>query len=135
MAKQNTFQRSGVYKDFDFDFFKHPLTNDLSVKKDISSVNQSIKNLLQTNFSERPFQPNIGCNINALLFELVDPIVKADLKSAIIQTITNFEPRVKLQNVVVTDLSDQNAYGIKIVYSFNSQNEPYSLDVVLERLR
>ena len=41
------------------------------------AVVNSIKNLILTNYYERPFQPEIGSNVRRLLFENVDAILSA----------------------------------------------------------
>lgn len=135
MAVQQTYQRSNVFRDFDLSFNKHPLTGDLGVKTDINSINQSLKNLINTNFYDRLFQPEIGCNIRALLFAQADPITVSDLRQAITDTITNHEPRVDLLSIVIEDQSDLNTYLVQIIYRVNFRDEPVSLNVILERLR
>lgn len=135
MATQHTFKRSNIFRDIDLSFSRHPLTNDVGVKTDVNAINQSLRSLVATNFYERPFQPEIGCNIRALLFEPADPITIADLRQAITDTITNHEPRVQLLDLVIEDLSDNNAYNVRIVYQINMTQDPVHLDVILERLR
>jgi phage baseplate assembly protein W len=135
MATSQTFQRSNIFKDFDMSFSKHPLTGDVGVKTDINSINQALRNLINTNYFDRLFQPLVGCNIRAILFEPADPITIADLRQAIRDTITNYEPRVTLSDIFVEDLSDRNQYNIRIVYFVNYKAEPIQLDVILERLR
>ena len=135
MAIQQTFQRSNVFRDFDLSFSKHPLTKDIGVKTDVNSINQSIKSLISTNYYERLFQPNIGCNIRGLLFEPADPITIADIRQAITDTITNHEPRVELLQVAIEDQSEKNAYLIQIIYRISYKEEPVTFSVILERLR
>lgn len=135
MSQQQTFQRSNVFRDFDLSFSKHPLTKDVGVKTDVNAINQSIKSLISTNYYERLFQPNIGCNIRALLFEPADPITIADIRQAITDTITNHEPRVELLRVAIEDQSEKNAYLIQIIYRINYKEEPVTFNVILERLR
>jgi phage baseplate assembly protein W len=135
MATQQTFQRKEIFKDFDLSFSRHPLTNDIAVKTDVNAINQSIKSLLNTNFYERSFRPNIGSNIRKILFEPADPITINDLRQAIKETIINYEPRVNLLNTVVVDRSERNSYEIFITYSVIFKDQPIELSVVLERLR
>ena len=134
MANQ-TFQRTEVYKDFDINFQMNPLTGDISTKKDANAINQSLKNLVNTNFYERPFQPEVGCNIRAILFQPADPITIVDLRQAINQTIKNYEPRVNVISILVEDKSDYNAYNVKLVYNTVVEREPREFDFILERLR
>ena len=130
-----TFQKKNIYKDFDIAMSRHPLTNDVGVKTDVNAINQSIRNLLYTSYYERPFQPLVGSNLRDILFEPADPITKNDLKQAITQIIGNYEPRVTLDNLVIVDESEKNAYKVTIVYKINLNREPIELNVVLKRLR
>lgn len=132
---QQTFERTNVYKDFDLSFSFNPLTGDLGTKTDVNAINQSVKNLINTNFYERPFKPEMGSNIRAILFEPADVITTLDLKQSITEVITNYEPRVTLQDVIVQDQPDRNAYSISIVYRINGQNSVAQYDTVLKRLR
>lgn len=135
MATSHTFQRKDVFRDFDLSFNRNPLTNDIAVKTDINAINQSLRSLLNTNYYERPFQPRIGSNIKRILFEPADSITIADLKQAIRDTISNYEPRVNLFEVVIEDQSERNSYLVRVVYNINNREEPVSLAVILERLR
>lgn len=134
MANQ-TFQRTGIYKDFDLSMGLNPLTKDVSKKSDANSINQSLMTLINTNYYERPFRPGVGSNIRNTLFEPVDPITVIELKSGIMEVINNYEPRVTVIDIDVTDMFEYNAYGIEIVYRINSVFEPQSLKITLKRLR
>ena len=70
MATQQTFERKNLFKDFDISFSNNPITGDIGTKSDINAINQSVENLINTNYYERPFNPTFGCNIRGLLFEL-----------------------------------------------------------------
>lgn len=91
-----------TYIDLDLNFVKHPLTKDIGVKKDVSAIFTSLKNLVKTNNFERPFHPEIGCQLHSLLFEQMTPSVIASIERTIKYTIDNFEPRVELISVTVT---------------------------------
>ena len=132
---QQTFERTNIYKDFDLSFSFNPLTGDLGTKTDVNAINQSVKNLINTNYYERPFKPEMGSNIRAILFEPADVITTLDLKQSITEVITNYEPRVTLQDVLVQDQPDRNAYSVSIIYRINGQNSVAQYDTVLKRLR
>lgn len=133
--KQQTFERKNLYSDFDMNFGKNPLTDDLAKKKDVEAINQSLRNLISTNYYERPFRPTVGSNIRAILFEPADPITIDDLRQAIRDTISNHEPRVELIQINVSDNTDRNAYGVEIVYKVVPLDRIQTFEVVLERLR
>ena len=59
-----------VYADLDMNFKAHPITGDLTIKKDSDAIKQSIKNIMLTNYYERPFKPSLGGGFRDLLFAL-----------------------------------------------------------------
>lgn len=135
MALQQTYEKSNIFKDFDLSFSVNPITGDLGTKSDVNSIQQSIKTLINTNFFERPFQPTLGCNIRGLLFELSSPVVVNDIKTVINDVLTNYEPRIDLIEIKVSDLSDVNAYNISIIYNLKNNKTINTFETVLKRLR
>ena len=133
--KNHEFQRKKIYTDFDTSISRHPLSNDVGIKNDANAINQSIRNLINTDYYERPFRPQVGSNIRTILFEPADSITINDLKAAIINVIGNYEPRVTLLDIDVKDEADRNAYAVTIIYRINIEREPIELEVVLKRLR
>ena len=135
MATQQTFERKNLFKDFDISFSNNPITGDIGTKSDINAINQSVENLINTNYYERPFNPTFGCNIRGLLFELADPITIEDLRSAIKETLENHEPRISIINLFIEDMQDKNAYHINLQYNIINQNIVNNFNTVLKRLR
>lgn len=127
--------RSVLYSDFDLAFLKHPNTKDITILKDLDSVKQSIKNLILTSRGERPFQPTLGSNIRALLFEPGDYFTEFDLKEAIEETVLNFEPRVRLLNVDVSGEEDYNRFRVSIEFQMITSLQSGSTEFYLERVR
>lgn len=135
MATQQTYERKNIFKDFDISFSNNPITGDIGSKSDVNAINQSVKNLISTNYYERPFNPLFGCNIRGLLFELADPITIEELRGAIKETLQNHEPRIEIIDLFIEDLQDQNAYHINLQYKIISKNIITDFDTVLKRLR
>ena len=95
----------------------------------------SIKNLLQTNFYERPFQPRIGSNVKSLLFELATPQTQFNVKEAIIETIENFEPRCRIIDVLVESDEDRHNLNVYITFQAINAERPATFSLVLDRVR
>jgi len=57
--------RAKSSKDIDLSFAKKG-SGDVFKKEDAAAVKQAVKNLLLTNFSEKPFLPRFGGNLNSL---------------------------------------------------------------------
>lgn len=121
-------------KDIDFNFIPHPLTGDLTIKKDVGAIDQSIKNLVFTNYYERGFNIDIGGNVMSALFENITPLLKQDLKDSIKQVLTNFEPAVELIDVEVSD-TEPNTLVVNIFYYINNDIDVQRTQVILERPR
>ena len=60
-----------VYKDLNLDFQANIATKDITKITDIEAVKRSVRNLINTNHYEKPFHPEIGSNLRAML---LDPI-------------------------------------------------------------
>jgi phage baseplate assembly protein W len=88
------------FKDLDLNFTPHPIKKDVSRHYNEKAVINAVKNLVSTNFYEKPFQPEVGSNIRRLLFENVDSIMAAQIEREIEETINNFEPRVQISSVI-----------------------------------
>ena len=124
-----------VYQDFTLDFAIHPIRKDLVLKNNADVVIRAIMNLLQTNHYEVPFHPEIGCNIRKLLFENISEFTARDISRFIQETVENFEPRAKIQSLVVAPNEDQNAYNVKLRVFIDTFANPLIVDFILERVR
>jgi len=127
--------RQNNYSDLDLDFIVHPVTKDVVKKVGQDAIKRSIRNLILTNFYDRPFRSGIGCNAQKLLFENANPMVAGFLKDAIVEVIKNYEPRVKVVNLVVDFDYDNNGYKVSITYVLLNRLEPANISIFLERLR
>jgi phage baseplate assembly protein W len=126
---------TNIYSDIDFTFTKKPVTADVALSYDQQAVIRSVRNLLSTNHYERPFNPDIGSNINGLLFEPISPLTASALKNEIQATINNYEPRATLQEVQVSAQPDMNAYNVYLSFYIENATLPTTVTLFLERNR
>jgi phage baseplate assembly protein W len=124
-----------TFSDLDLNFTKHPVTKDVVRKFDEEAIKASVKNLVLTQNYERPFHSEIGSQIRGLLFEPATPLLSVMLKRAITDTIINFEPRVKLNEVLVTVSPDNNEVYVSIHFTIINTIRPVSVDLILTRTR
>lgn len=124
-----------TYKDLDFNFSRHPRTNDVSVKYDEEAVKQSIRNLILTKNYERPFRSELGCQVTSLLFEPVSPLLTSMLEKSIRDVINNFEPRVILLDIKVSYKEDLNHVIVYILFKIRNTLEQIPFNIILERTR
>lgn len=126
---------SEIYSDLFTDLDENPISKDLAVKKNENSVKQAIRNLLLTDSGERPFQPNLGGNIRAMLFDNMTPQTIVSVRERIKETIEAYEPRANLIDVIVSPVFEQNFVNVTIVFNVINRQEPVSLEVVINRVR
>lgn len=124
-----------TFSDIDLNFSKHPATDDVALKYDEEAIKASVRNLVLTQNYERPFHSEIGSQIRGLLFEPATPMLNVLLKRAIEDTITNFEPRVKLQGVEVTLSPDDHYVNCTIYFTIINTTRPLQVNLVLTRTR
>jgi phage baseplate assembly protein W len=127
--------REPDYADLDLDFIAHPTTGDIVRKRGAEAVKRSVRNLILTNFYDRPFQPSIGSNAQRLLFENPNQLTANFLTDAIREVIARFEPRIVLLGLDVNFDYDNNGYNVTLTYSLINRPEPLVSTIFLERIR
>lgn len=70
---------------------------------DIQAVKADLMQLLLTNPGERVMMPDFGTPLRKLLFEQNDPTIYDKIRSVIIASISQWEPRIVVTEVEVTD--------------------------------
>jgi len=124
------------YRDLDLFFTKRSRDRDVNVLSNVTAVKRSVRNLILTNFYEKPFHPEIGCGIRGLLFENANPMTSIAIAQAAEDVLNSFEPRVKLFSVEVKPDLDRNAYNMSVKFQvLNAQAELVELNTLLEVLR
>ena len=129
-----TARRKG-FRDLDLSLIINPRTKDIVPLRDDVAIKNAVRNLLQTNFYERPFGHSKGANLRGLLFEPADNITIIEIKQNIQDVLQRHEPRVSIQSIVVKDLSDRNAYNIILQYRIKEFDSLQEVEIVLRRLR
>ena len=122
-VKSTSTKQSRKFKDIDLDFGRNIVTNDVNTVEDVIAIKRSVKNLVQTNFYERLFHPELGCGVRQLLFENYTPLTSIFLKRKIEEVLVNNEPRISLTSIIIND------------DTFESMNPAISNDVDSNRLR
>jgi len=131
----NTKQVNRIYSDIDLNFLAHPNTGDVSKKYDVAAVKQSLKTLVLTNFYERPFQPKLGSPVYGMLFENIDVPTANSLKLRLELLISQYEPRVRAQEVTVVPVYDENSFRVSIYFYVVGVRDPVTFTTILKRTR
>jgi phage baseplate assembly protein W len=123
------------YKDLDLSFGRNVVTNDVNKLTDVEAVKRSVRNLINTSHFERPFHPEIGSNVRAMLFEPMTPLTALNLQRKVQEVLVNFEPRIRLVQIVARPDIDRNSYDLSIYFYVIGSNELITVQTFLERLR
>ena len=124
------------FKDISMSFGSNPLTDDLIALKNANAISRSVRNIVMTLPGEKPFNPNFGSNVSALLFESMDEVTSSLIVDEIRTSIDNYEPRVELQSVEAIPDFDGNSYDVVIIYDIiGADIPPQQLQFALEATR
>ena len=132
----NTSRNNRQYSDLDLFFSRKTSNSDINTLTDVQAVKRSVRNLVQLDYFEKPFHPEISGGVREMLFEPMSHITAIVIARKIEDVINNFEPRAKLVGVTAIPDLDRNAYEVKVeFYVVNTPTELVDLTVFLERLR
>lgn len=123
------------FKDLDLNFTAHPVKKDVSRHYNEKAVINAVKNLVSTNFYEKPFQPEFGAGIRGLLFEPVDSVFGASIERKLSEAILNYEPRVAIESITAIPAPDENGYKVRMVFFIINSPNPVTINFFLERIR
>ena len=126
--------RTKVYKDIDLTFAVKP-SGEIFKKTDAAAVKQAVKNLMLTNYYEKPFQPRFGANLRDLLFDLADDESEEDIEERCLNAINVFEPRAEALNVTAIANPDRNSIQVVVEFRVINTEELVKFTTTLARLR
>ena len=112
------------FKDLSASFQTNPLSNDLIALKNESAIARSVRNLVLTVRGERPFQPILGTGVSRLLFDNMDKLTAAAIRSELRTTIENYEPRVEINEILVEPDFERNAFHVTLQYFIIGMDVP-----------
>lgn len=127
--------RKNIFKDLDLDFTAHPVTGDISQKTDEEAVKRSVRNLILMTRYDKPFRPEIDSRIYRLLFEPVSPLVALAIRSNIMDIISSYEPRARLNDVQVVFDERKNSFDVLVSFMMTNSRTTSRVFVSIERLR
>jgi phage baseplate assembly protein W len=127
--------RRQKYSDLDLSLTLHPDFHDIIPLEDLDAVKNAVRNLILTNFYERPFQPFTAGNLQAFLFEPADRFTIISIKESIKNVLRRHEPRVDQVTVQVQDNSESNRYDITLGFRVISVGQTVSVSLQLQRIR
>ena len=107
---------------------------DIYKKVDVAAVTQSITTILLTNKYEKPFLPDFGADLRTFLFEHVESYSESVINNVVRSAIRKYEPRVKVEDVVFTDLASDKVIpkgAASLTYWSNSSEARYAIMITV----
>ena len=124
------------FKDVSMTFQRNPLNGDILGLKNENAISRSIRNIVFTIPGEKFFNQSFGSDINQSLFMNIDEISAVIIKDQISSSISKFEPRVNLVEVVINPDFDNNSFDATIIYEIiGADIPPQELQFVLQQTR
>jgi phage baseplate assembly protein W len=124
-----------IFKDLNLDFQQNSATKDIQRVEDVEAVKRSVRNLISLNHYEKPFHPEIGSDVRALLFELMTPLTALNLERKVAEVLLNFEPRASIESIIAAPDIDANRYHLQISFYVVGIQSPIIVETFLQRLR
>jgi len=125
--------RNRDYSDINMLFEANPNTGNIYKVKDAAAVKQAVRNIVLSNFYEKPFNIFYGSDLRNLLFENVTPFSMQEAKTQIQNAIANNEPRAEVMSINIS--GDDNTLIINLVFKVKETRQTQELNISLERLR
>ena len=135
MTTSSSITSSVLYSGFTTDLTPHPVKRDITLLTNDAAVKRSVRNLILTNFYERPYNPNLGSGLRHLLFEPATPVTIDAIRNQIINCIANHEKRAILIDVSVSADLDSGDISAVITFGINNKANPITLTLALDRVR
>ena len=101
---------------------------ELETVSGVEDIHESLQILLSTRLGERIMQEDYGCDLSQVLFEEIDQGLVNTLTRAVYDAILYFEPRIRLNEVDVSE--DGDAWGrllIRIDYTVKGTNSRFNM--------
>ena len=111
------------------------LRADIFKKTNAGAVKQAIRNLLLTNFTERPFMHRFGGNLSDMLFRLSTEVDDANLESDIARAIQTYEPRAQVLGINSVVSPDNHEGRITVRFLVIATLQQDTVELNLTRLR
>ena len=122
------------FTDFDLGFAIHPISKNLSLKKNQNAIKQSVLNLLRMKKGDKPHHPEIYSPVGDYLFENLSAATKLVLEGEIYDFLTLYEPRIDITSVKVA-YPDPNSIDVTVNDVIVNTTTPVTINTLIERLR
>jgi phage baseplate assembly protein W len=120
------------YVDVHLDF-ADPIVRDVQVDYDGDAISNSLTNLFNTIPGQNLLNPEYGLNLVQFVFEPATNATAHLIGNHIMDNVSNFEPRVQVQNVNITVNKDEQTFTIVLSILIPALNQQIILPGVLDK--
>jgi len=93
----------------------------------LDDIKESLEIILSTQIGERILQPEFGADLSSYVFESMNVMNQVKIKDMIFNAIYMFEPRIKPDDVVMTDMLREGKIILDIQYTVKATNARHNL--------
>ena len=111
-----------TYKDVDTSLTIDETRRNINSSKDIDAVENGIYNMFLFAKGERIINPEFGNSLYQFLYEPINNITAKRIGQAINDMFERWEPRVVIDELIVTPYEDENTYVVEINYRIPTLN-------------
>ena len=113
--------------------FADPIVRDVQVDYDGDAISNSLTNLFNTIPGQNLLNPEYGLNLVQFVFEPATNATAHLIGNHIMDNVSNFEPRVQVQNVNITVNKDEQTFTIVLSILIPALNQQIILPGVLDK--
>ena len=113
--------------------FSNPIQRDIVTDYDGEAVTNSIVNLFNTMPGQNLLNPEYGLNLMQYVFEPATDATAYSIGRHIIDNLTNYEPRINVQNVNINVNQDEQTFTIVLSILIPALNQQIKLPGVLSK--
>lgn len=114
---QTSVDKKWMYKDMISAMTVDSTSRNVNASFDIDAIENSIYNMFLFKKGERIINPEFGNSLYVYLYEPMNKLTAKRIGQGVEDMFERWEPRVKIQNIIVTPLYDENTYVVEVNYT------------------
>jgi phage baseplate assembly protein W len=130
MAEIQNFSFTDISKTMTLDAY-----NDVALRYNEDAIKESILNILLCNPTEMPMVLDFGANLRPFLFEPLGGATTLAIQRQIRNSITRFEPRVAIKNLMVAADFNQSGYRVELELIIIGNMKTFRVSLFLKQIR
>ena len=108
----------------DIDYFLNTENKDVIISEDNDAIKNSVRNIITTQKRTVPGLPEFGCDLESVLYELIDEVTFILIKDTITVELNKWEPRIDVKDITFTTDIDNGQIAVLVSYiiiAFNTE--------------